>query len=71
MTPKEYAGRSNALSVEMNRIREILDSAAVAKAERGIERAPDLLRKTHADLDKVVARFKALDIEFWGESADE
>lgn len=67
MTPEEYAGRGNALSVEMTRIREILDSAAIAKAKHGIERDPALLRKAHADLDKVVKRFKALDVEFWGE----
>jgi len=71
MTPEEYVGRSNALSVEMNRIRGILDSAAIARGKYGIERAPNLIRKTHAELDKLVERFKALDIEFWGEREDE
>jgi len=71
VTGEEYAGRSNALSVEMNRIRKILDSAALTKEKYGIERDPALLSKTHADLDKVVEKFKALDIEFWGEGSDE
>lgn len=59
-------GRSNALELEMRRIRGILDRHAYAK-ELGVASDNSLLiKKTYADLEDVVRRFRELDQEFWG-----
>ena len=67
MTAEEYIGRSNALRLEMARIREILDWHAHAKAKGITTDAAPLIKKTYLELDDAVRLIRELDQEFWGD----
>jgi len=58
MTLEDYIAKRQVLRVEMDRIRHILDSAALAEHKYGIKRSPELLQKVHKDLDSVIERYK-------------
>lgn len=66
MSPQDYFGRSNALKIEMLRIRAILDWHAYAKALGVASDDNPLIQKTLRDQDDLIERFKALEREFWG-----
>jgi hypothetical protein len=66
LTPEQYAGKAKALIVELDRCRQILDSAAIAEDKYGIKPNQALLTKVRADWHDVVRRLNELDDAFWG-----
>ena len=65
MTPDDYVGRSKALRIELERIRNLLDERAKA-VELGIQPSAALGSKLQADWDNVLESIKQLEKKFWG-----
>jgi hypothetical protein len=67
MTKHQYLLQSNHLAQEMRRIRAILDHHAEVKTVCAVaSHEAAHIKKTHADLESVMDRIKALEREFWG-----